>query len=141
MRDWSAVSANTGETGGGVFNAGTLVLKGTSRITGNTAYSGTGGGIHSEGVVTFSRHWRGTVCGNSPDDWGSVWVVRVREPLAGKGLEGRPGVRRRAPPAWLGCLARADLCDPRERVAVHHLRRSFSVDRPKRRRRIQSSAT
>lgn len=70
MRDWSAVRANRGETGGGVFNTGRLVLKGASRITGNTAYGGTGGGIHSEGVVTFGRHWRGTVCGNSPDDWG-----------------------------------------------------------------------
>jgi hypothetical protein len=61
------VAGNSAESGGGVYNAGTLRLSGRARITGNTAT--TGGGIFSVGEVVFSRHWHGSVSGNSPDDF------------------------------------------------------------------------
>lgn len=76
MLDHSAVVRNNAGVGGGVFSTGTLKMKGASRITRNSAsgyegYSTPGGGIFSDGTVRFSRHWHGTVCGNSPDDWPS----------------------------------------------------------------------
>lgn len=68
LRGHSVVARNSAETGGGVYNTGTMRLSGHSKVTRNTA-SGTGGGIAGEGTVWFSRHWRGTVCRNSPDDF------------------------------------------------------------------------
>ncbi len=70
MSGYSVVACNTAEAGGGVFNAGTMRLSGHASVTGNSA-SDTGGGIAGEGRIWFSRHWRGTVCGNHPDDLGA----------------------------------------------------------------------
>jgi nitrous oxidase accessory protein NosD len=64
----STVTGNYGTYGGGIYNAGTVVMNRASSVTGNTAELG--GGIRNDGGrVWFSRHWHGTLCGNTPDDW------------------------------------------------------------------------
>ena len=81
MRGFSKVSGNSAETGGGIYNTdtGTLVLKGTSKITKNAASGfddngtgvliSTGGGIFNDGTVRIDRYWHGAVCWNTPDNW------------------------------------------------------------------------
>jgi predicted outer membrane repeat protein len=70
MNRLSSITANSAIDGGGVYNQGTLVLNGAASITGNSAWSG-GGIFNDGGEVEFSEDWRGTVCGNTPDDWPS----------------------------------------------------------------------
>lgn len=68
MNSRSFVTANSAIEGGGIYNQGTIVINGRSSVTRNTAE--TGGGIYNDGgAVQFSPQWRGTVCGNLPDDW------------------------------------------------------------------------
>lgn len=70
LKDSARVAGNSAETGGGVYNEGTMRLSGYSKVTRNTV-SLAGGGIYSTGTVRVSRHWHGTYCGNTPDDFGA----------------------------------------------------------------------
>lgn len=68
MNQRSTVTGNSTRYGGGIYNEGTVVMNRASSVTGNTAEVG-GGILDHGGRVWFSRHWHGTLCGNTPDDW------------------------------------------------------------------------
>ncbi len=63
----SSVTANAAQRGGGIYNEGTIFMSRWSSVTANSAEIG--GGILDVGTVRFSPQWRGTICGNDPDDW------------------------------------------------------------------------
>lgn len=69
--------------GGGILNGAraTLTLDGHTKVTRNTATDGGGGGILNnsgffipgrDGTLTTTDSWRGTTCGNTPDDFRAV---------------------------------------------------------------------
>lgn len=67
----SRVERNEATRGGGIYSDGRVVLNHRATVTANSAWDGEdGGGLLNEGgSVWFSPRWRGTLCGNSPDDW------------------------------------------------------------------------
>lgn len=71
LNGWSRVERNEATRGGGIYSDGRVVLNHRATVTANSAWDGEdGGGLLNEGgSVWFSPRWRGTLCGNSPDDW------------------------------------------------------------------------
>ncbi len=71
IMNWSSsVSDNEvlfGE-GGGISNPGTVVLNRAATVTANQAEA-SGGVFNDGGAVRFSPRRKGTLCGNTPDDW------------------------------------------------------------------------
>jgi hypothetical protein len=64
-------SFDTGGEGGGIYNAGSLTLAGSSSVIENAAISHGGGIFNTESAgatITFASNWRGMISGNTPDD-------------------------------------------------------------------------
>jgi len=65
----SKVGGNTADAGGGIYNKGRVLLDGRSRVGGNTATGGQGGGIYNDPGATVSGITGGTFTPpNTPDD-------------------------------------------------------------------------
>jgi hypothetical protein len=61
----------TGGEGGGIYNAGSLTLAGSSSVIDNAAVFHGGGILNEESAgatLTFAPNWRGVISGNTPDD-------------------------------------------------------------------------
>ena len=76
LNDNSQVVGNVALLGGGIYNAGSssglgpasVTMNGVSKITGNTATGGQGGGVYSEPESTVTMNDSSSITGNIPDN-------------------------------------------------------------------------
>lgn len=93
--DRVTVASSTATTGGGIFNAGTLLLK-DGTVSGNTAPNG-GGGIFNDGAMTITRS---TVSGNFStsgsgggiNNWSSGTMTINNSTISGNGASYYGGI-------------------------------------------------